>query len=44
MVVDAVPIMIDAQKRGVKILVEGAQAVMLDISAFPCQDRSSALS
>src|SRR3569833_776683 len=31
-VVDAVPVMEDAQKRGVKMLIEGAQAVMLDIS------------
>lgn len=31
-VVDAVPIIADAQKNGNKILVEGAQAVMLDLS------------
>ncbi|GKT78385.1 adenylosuccinate synthetase [Colletotrichum tofieldiae] len=31
-VVDAVPIIADAQKNGNKILVEGAQAVMLDLN------------
>ncbi|KAI1252657.1 hypothetical protein MGN70_004860 [Eutypa lata] len=31
-VVDAVPLIADAQKKGTKILVEGAQALMLDIN------------
>lgn len=31
-VVDAVPLMADAQAKGVKILVEGAQALMLDLN------------
>jgi len=31
-VVDAVPLMADAQNKGVKILIEGAQALMLDIN------------
>ena len=32
LVVDAVPFMFDAQQKGMKILVEGAQAVMLDVT------------
>ncbi|KAK7751389.1 Adenylosuccinate synthase [Diatrype stigma] len=32
-VIDAVPLIADAQKKGTKILVEGAQALMLDITS-----------
>ncbi|KAL5594733.1 hypothetical protein BROUX41_001647 [Berkeleyomyces rouxiae] len=31
-VVDAIPLVTDAQKKGVKMLVEGAQALMLDVN------------